>query len=89
MEGVCRAGDEKQVKAHASTQHLKKAAAGETQFQKDYKLLYKTSPYDPLCPSAGRLVGRSVGLSVMMESFTSYAPIGALVSSKPKSSNNV
>ena len=65
MEGVCRAGDEKQVKAHASTQHLKKAAAGETQFQKDYKLLFEIKLL-PMTPdvrlSAGWLVGQSVCL---------------------------
>ena len=34
-------------------------------------------PYHPSCPSIGRLVCRSVGLSVSI--FTSHVPIGALV----------
>ena len=36
-------------------------------------------PYDPLCSSVGWLVGRSVGLSIIISSFTSYVPIRALV----------
>ena len=35
--------------------------------------------YYPSCTSVGCLVGRSVDLSVIISSFTSHAPIGALV----------
>ena len=36
--------------------------------------------YDPSCPSVGWLVGRLVGLSVIVSCFNSHAPVGAIFS---------
>ena len=43
-------------------------------------LLEVKRPYEPSCPSVVSWpIGRSVYLSVIISSFTSYAPIGALI----------